>query len=281
MLWYKEAVHGGKRLRAWARLGTFAVASWLVVARGALALVAGFPRRWALSCPHVSRWARLGARCLGIAAHSSGPLPPAGALVVANHLGYADVVTIGGLFPSIFAARHDMREWPLFGALAAAGATVFINRDNRRAGYRGVAQAAAALRAGATVIAFPEGTSTDGAGLLPFRTGIFQAAVDAGAPVVPAAIRYTAIDGVPVTAATRDVVGWFRGEPFLHHLLRLAARRKVEAEVVFGEPLAPPHRDRRALAAAAEAALRALLGLAAGDRPAVHGRAQGARPGVT
>jgi 1-acyl-sn-glycerol-3-phosphate acyltransferase len=268
-------------VRAGTRVAVFAVGSWLVVARAARALLAGFPRRWALSCPHVSRWSRLGARCLGITPRSSGPLPPLGALVVANHLGYADVVTIGGLFPSIFAARHDMRAWPMFGALAASGATIFINRDNRRAGYRGVAQVAAALRAGATVVAFPEGTSTDGTGLLPFRTGIFQAAVDAGAPVVPAAIRYTAIDGVPVTAANRDVVGWFRGEPFHRHFFRLSACRRTEAEVTFGAPLPPPHDDRRALAAAAEAALRMLLGFAPGDRPAVHGRPLEATTGVT
>jgi len=263
------------------RLLVFAVGSWLVVARAFRAVFARFPRRWALSCPHVSRWSRLGARCLGIRPRIVGTPPPAGSLVVANHQGYADVVTIGGLFPSIFAARHDMRVWPMFGALARSGATIFINRDNRRAGYRGVGQVAAALGAGATVVAFPEGTSTDGSGLLPFRTGVFQAALDAGAPVVPAAIRYLDIDGVPVTAANRDVVGWFRGEPFVGHILRLAGNRRVAAEVMFGEPLAPPHGDRRALAAAAEAAVRRLLSLPVEARPAEVGRALDAGVGVT
>jgi 1-acyl-sn-glycerol-3-phosphate acyltransferase len=201
--------------------------------------------------------------------------------VVANHQGYADVVTIGGLFPSIFAARHDMRAWPMFGALARSGATIFINRDDKRAAYRGVGQVAAALGAGATVIAFPEGTSTDGSGLLPFRTGVFQAAVDAGAPVVPAAIRYLSVDETPVTEANRDVVGWFRGEPFVAHILRLAAHRRVLAEVTFGEPLAPPHGDRRALAAAAEARVRVLLSLASEARPLAVGRALDATMGGT
>jgi 1-acyl-sn-glycerol-3-phosphate acyltransferase len=260
------------RLRALWRLQVFAVGSWLVVARALRAVLAPFPRRWALSCPHVSRWARLGSRCLGIRVSLVGAPPPAGSLVVANHQGYADIVTIGGLFPSIFAARHDMRAWPMFGALAASGATIFINRDNKRAGFRGVGQVAAALAAGATVVAFPEGTSTDGSGLLPFRTGIFQAAADAGAPIVPAAIRYLAIDGVPVTAANRDVVGWFGGEPFVGHILRLGAHRRVDAEVVCAEPLALPHGDRRALAAAAEASVRRLLGLAGEARPATVGR---------
>ena len=262
-------------------MSVFAVGSWLVVARAAFAVLAPLPRRWALSCPHVSRWSRLGARCLGIVPAPVGEVPGAGSLVVANHQGYADIVTIGGLFSSIFAARHDMRAWPMLGALAASGATIFINRDNKRAGYRGVAQVTAALRAGATVVAFPEGTSTDGSGLLPFRTGVFQAAIDAGAPVVPAAITYVAIDGEPVTATNRDVVGWFRGENFVRHILRLGSHRRTDATVAFGPPLAPPHGDRRALAAAAEASVRALLGIATADRPAEFGRALDSTTGVT
>lgn len=257
----------------------FSVGSWLVVARALGAVLAPFPRRWALSCPHVSRWSRLGARCLGIEVTAQGPVPGAGCLVVGNHLGYADVVTVGGLFPSIFAARHDMRAWPVFGALARSGATIFINRDNKRAGYRGVGQVAAALAAGATVIAFPEGTSTDGSGLLPFRTGVFQAAVEAGAPVVPLAVRYLDIDGAPITAANRDVVGWFRGEPFVGHVLRLASHRRTAARVEFGVPIAARHTDRRELAARAEAAVRGMLGAEFGRMPSEVGKAIEPIPG--
>ncbi len=255
------------RRRALARLALFAVGSWAVVGRGVGAVLSSFPERWRRSGPHVSRWARLGRRCLGIRVETSGELPPAGALVVANHQGYADVVTVGGLFPCVFAARHDMRAWPMFGALAASGATIFINRQVKRAGIRGVAQVTSALAAGATVVAFPEGTSSDGTGLLPLRTGIFHAAVAAGVPVVPAAIRYRSIDGEPVTDANRHRVGWFRDEPFLGHILDLASHREVVAEVRFGAPLLPPFADRRALAAEAEASLRRLLELPAAAAP--------------
>ena len=251
----------GSRARAIARLFVFAVGSWLVVARAISAVLSGFPQRWPRTAPHNSRWARLGQRCLGIRVRRVGELPPPGSLVVSNHFGYADVVTIGGLFPCVFAARHDMRRWPLFGALAASGATIFINRQLKRAGARGVAQVAAALAVGATVLGFPEGTSTDGADLLPFRSGIFQAAVDARAPVVPAAVRYLELDGEPITAGNLDVVAWFRGEGFLGHVLKLASHRSVLAEVRFGEPFRPPHANRRALAAAAEARVRELRGM--------------------
>jgi 1-acyl-sn-glycerol-3-phosphate acyltransferase len=251
----------GSRARAIARLLVFAVGSWLVVARAIGAVLSRFPRRWPRTAPHNSRWARLGQRCLGITVRRVGELPSPGSLVVSNHYGYADVVTIGGLFPVVFAARHDMRRWPLFGALAASGGTIFINRQLKKAGARGVAQVAAALAVGATVLAFPEGTSTDGAELLPFRSGIFQAAVDARAPVVPAAVHYLELDGTPIAAETLDVVAWFRGESFIGHVLRLASHRSVLAEVRFGEPLRPPHVNRRELAAAAEARVRALRGM--------------------
>lgn len=260
------------KLRAIRRLAWFAVASWLVVARGIVAVLSPFPQRCRRTAPHVSRWARLGARCLGIRVRRQGPVPPPGSLVATNHFGYLDIVTIGGLFPSIFAARHDIRSWPLFGALARSGATVFINRDSKRASVRGVSEVAAALKAGATVVAFPEGTSSDGTGLLPLRTGMFQAAIDAQAPVVPAAIRYLTLDGAPLDDRTRPEVGWYHSEPFLHHAFVLGSHRVIEATVTLGEPVMPPHPDRRALAAEVEARMRALLGIGAEALPVEAGR---------
>jgi 1-acyl-sn-glycerol-3-phosphate acyltransferase len=271
-VWYKGAVTGLDRVRALLRLQWFVVGSWLVVASGLHAVLTPFPKRWKRTAPYIARWARLGGRCLGVRATEVGERPRSGSLVVANHQGYVDIVTIGGLFPCIFAARHDMRRWPVLGSLAASGATIFINRDNRRAGYRGVGQVTAALQAGATVIAFPEGTSTDGTGILPFRTGIFQAAVEAAVPVVPAAIRYDALDGEPITTSSREVVGWYDNQPFLSHLLALGAHHTVDATVMYAPPLLPPHTDRRTLASEAEAAVRALLGMEGGVLPQRVGR---------
>jgi 1-acyl-sn-glycerol-3-phosphate acyltransferase len=258
-------------LRGAARLVVFAVGSWLVVASGLSALLSRFPQRWRRTAPFNARWARLGRWCLGIRARAVGDLPAAGSLVVANHHTYADVVTLGGFVPCIFAARHDMRRWPLFGALAASGATIFVDRGNRRAGVRAVSRAATALAAGATVLAFPEGTTSDGSDMLPFRSGFFQAALEAGAPVVPAAIRYLALDGRPIAAAERSIVGWYGKESFLGHAWRLVTRRSVEAEVRFGAPLPPPHGNRRALARVAEARVRELGGFPRRDAGAGSG----------
>ncbi|HNX51107.1 MAG TPA: lysophospholipid acyltransferase family protein [Thermoanaerobaculaceae bacterium] len=248
---------GWARQRAIGRLALFAAGSWLVVAGALRAVLSRFPERWQRTAPYIGRWARVGRRCLGLKVSVMGELPAPGSLVVANHQGWVDVPTIGGIGPCIFAARHDMRSWPLFGALASSGATIFINRQHKRAGVRGIQQVASALEVGATVIGFPEGTSS-GTGLLPFRTGLFEASVISGAPVAPASIRYLAVDGVPLDARTLRVVGWFEGEPFLGHALRLASHRQVTAEVRFG-PALPASSDRRLLAAEAEAAVRLLL----------------------
>ncbi|MBP7798408.1 MAG: 1-acyl-sn-glycerol-3-phosphate acyltransferase [Thermoanaerobaculaceae bacterium] len=249
---------GRARWRAIGRLGWFAIASWGVVASALLAVCTRFPRRWVRTAPYIARWARLGRRCLGLEVVVLGQLPPAGSLVVANHQGWLDIPTIGGVGPCIFAARHDMRSWPLFGALASSGATIFINRHSKRAGARGIQQVGQALEAGATVIGFPEGTSSGG-GMLPFRTGLFEAAVVAQVPVVPATIRYLTLDGAEIDADRLRIVGWFDGEPFLAHALQLASHRVVQATVRFGSPIPPPHADRRGLAAMAEKAVRELL----------------------
>lgn len=256
--WYKGGVTAGRLRAAW-RLGTFVVGSWWVVARAWQVIHRPYPERWRLSGPAVSAWARLGCRRLGIRVARVGPAPPAGSLVVANHLGYIDILTLGGLVDGVFAARHDMRTWPVMGRLADAGAAVFINRESSRAGVHGVKRVAAALQAGATVIAFPEGTSRGGGDVLPFRTGLFEAALAAGAPVVPVGIRYTALDDHPVGGAELEVIGWFGNEPFLLHILTLAGHRSIAAEARFGEPIPPPHAGRRELAAAAEARVRGLL----------------------
>jgi 1-acyl-sn-glycerol-3-phosphate acyltransferase len=250
----------GGTARALGRFALFAIGSWLVVAGGIGAVASRFPRRWVASGPHIARWARLARRCLGVRVRATGPMPAPGSLVVGNHQSYVDIAVLGGHFPAVYAARHDMQRWPLLGTLAATGATIFINRQNRRAGVRGVAQVTAALAAGASVIAFPEGTTGAGDDLLPVRTGIFQAAVDARAPVVPAAIRYVELDGRPIAADDRRVVSWYGGQPFAAHARRLIGRRSVAAEVTLLPGIAPPHRDRRTLAAEVEHALRGALG---------------------
>jgi 1-acyl-sn-glycerol-3-phosphate acyltransferase len=130
-------------------------------------------------------WARAVLGALGVRLVARGRPPAGRALLVANHISWLDIVALLAAAPVRMVAKHDVRRWPVIGALAAAGGTIFIDRTRPRSLPATVAEVAAALRAGGVVAAFPEGTTWCGASAGRFRGAMFQAALDAGATVVP------------------------------------------------------------------------------------------------
>ncbi|MCB1906285.1 MAG: 1-acyl-sn-glycerol-3-phosphate acyltransferase [Rhodocyclaceae bacterium] len=152
------------------------------------------------------RWSRDVVRALDIAIVCDGPPPPAGSFIVANHVSWLDIFAINAIAPASFVAKSELRAWPLIGWLAARNETVFVKRASR-AHARGVNQEIAGLIArGRHAALFPEGTTTDGADVLPFHAALLQPAIDTGAPLVPLAIRYETDDGrrSPVPAYLGD-----------------------------------------------------------------------------
>jgi 1-acyl-sn-glycerol-3-phosphate acyltransferase len=135
-------------------------------------------------------WARAVLAALGIRLNSRGRWPTRRALIVANHISWLDVVAMLAVAPARLLAKREVRRWPVIGALAAAGGTIFVDRARPRALPGTVARVAAALRAGGVVAVFPEGTTWCGAASGRFRPAMFQAAVESGAMVVPVTIGY-------------------------------------------------------------------------------------------
>ncbi|MDN5858927.1 MAG: 1-acyl-sn-glycerol-3-phosphate acyltransferase [Pseudonocardia sp.] len=180
-----------------------------------------------------------------------------GVLVVANHQSWIDVVALGAVAPVRLLAKREVRQWPVIGALAARTGALFIDRAGLRSLPATVAETARALRAGAAVGVFPEGTTWCGVAAGPFRRAAFQAAIDAGAPVRPVAITLQTADGACAPAAA------FVGDQTLLDSVRrtLALRGLVcELNVL---PLIPVDVDgsRRALAARAAEAVGAATGV--------------------
>src|SRR5262245_55978767 len=118
-----------------------------------------------------------------------------GTLLAANHISWLDIPAILAVTPARVLAKSDVRGWPIVGVLAARAGTVFIDRYrlSRLAGT--VADLGAALRTGATVLVFPEGSTWCGRTSGRFFTATFQAAVDADAPVRPVSLRYRLASG--------------------------------------------------------------------------------------
>jgi 1-acyl-sn-glycerol-3-phosphate acyltransferase len=200
--------------------------------------------------------ARAALTVLGVRLLVRGRPARPGSLLVANHVSWLDVLVVLAAVPAQVVAKREVRDWPGIGALGSAAGAIFMDRSRPRALPATVAEVTAVLRAGTSVAAFPEGTtycgierrSDCGAGRGAFRPALFQAAVDAGAPVVPLAVAYRA-RGRETRAAA------FVGDDTLWaSVRRVAAVRGLTVSLV-GHPALHPAdgADRRVLARAAQA----------------------------
>lgn len=241
--WSLSAVAAG-HVRAAARAFALAVVS---VSAGALLLPFG---RSARARRRITQaWARSAARILGMRVRIEGAPPPSGSLLVANHLGYLDVVTLWCAVSGTCVAKSEVADWPLVGMLGRLAGTLFIDRTRKRDVVRVIPAIEQALRRGERVLLFAEATSTAGDRVLPFKSSLFEAAVGCSAPVACASLHYaTPAPARPAALA----VCWWGDMTFLAHLWALLAIPHFEARVRFA-PLTLRGPDRKRLARAARA----------------------------
>jgi 1-acyl-sn-glycerol-3-phosphate acyltransferase len=197
------------------------------------------------------RWCRLALERLHIPIAVQGAFPEKG-LLVSNHLSYLDILVFSALSPCVFVAKREVRSWPLFGLMAKMGGTVFVDRTRTTDAPRANTEMSQALADGAVVVLFPEGTSSDGTTVLPFRPALFEAAVAAGESVSSAHISYELDEG----SVARDVCYW-GSMTFFPHLLRLLSKPAVRARVQFAMETSR-FDDRKRAAQVTRAAVSAL-----------------------
>ncbi len=197
------------------------------------------------------RWHRLMLSALGVRSRYRGADRVDGALLVSNHISWLDGLVFGAHWPVTFLGNHEITSWPVLGwAIARSGALLFIERG--RGAARAIDEIDAALQRRHSVVLFPEGITTDGRSVIRFQPRLMQAAINANAPLQPAAIRY--FD----TAGRRVVRHSFAGDTTLvQSLWRTMSGAKIIAEITLFAPL-PPSDDRQALATQAERTIRAL-----------------------
>ncbi len=210
-------------------------------------------RRFRYRARFQSAWGRIVGAILGLRVEVRGEVPPRGGLlIVCNHLGYLDVPLLAGLLPLSFVAKSEVAGWPWLGFMAKAAGTLFIDREHRRGATEFVAEASARLRSGENLLVFPEGTSSRGETVLPFRSAVFGSVEGtSGTVVVPVAIELREIDGREALRELRDLACWHGDMSFLPHFLRFAALRGASYEVTIGTPIPCAGRDRKALAGSA------------------------------
>jgi len=163
--------------------------------------------------------------------------PPRNGLIASNHLSYLDILFYGATVPCVFVSKIEVRGWPLLGLLAALGGSVFVDRQSAASAVEAAGEIEKLLAARILVLVFPEGTSSDGAGVLRFHASLFEPAVRASASVTAAAIGYSAGAG----AIERDLC-YYADLSFAPHLLEtlqlpniVATLRFASAEPIYGE----------------------------------------------
>jgi 1-acyl-sn-glycerol-3-phosphate acyltransferase len=141
-------------------------------------------------------------------------------------------------------AKADVARWPLVGTVVTGGGTIYVKRESRRDAMRVVERMAEALKDGYILAVFPEGTTSDGSSVLPFHSGLIQAAISAGAPVQPVAVQI--IDGR--SGRPSRAVSYMGDESLAGSVWRTLCARELCAVVTFGAPQVAAGRDRRAWA---------------------------------
>jgi 1-acyl-sn-glycerol-3-phosphate acyltransferase len=166
------------------------------------------------------------------------PGNPSRTLFVANHISWVDIPLLGSHLDAGFIAKDEVRRWPGIGRAAARIGTVFIDRRNRLGAHHQASAVRQQLSRRRGLILFAEGTTGDGATVLPFRSSLFAATQHEDLDVQPVSIVYRRRDGRALNAAERKQIAWLGEQSLLPHALGLAQGGQLRADIYF-EPLLP------------------------------------------
>jgi 1-acyl-sn-glycerol-3-phosphate acyltransferase len=212
------------------------------------------------------------ARLLGLQVRVIGRIAaPAGRRVVfvANHSSWLDIPVLGGRLEGCFVSKADVAAWPLVATIARLGRSVFVSRRRGATGHeRDDMQAR--LAAGDNLILFPEGTTSDGSRVMPFRSAFFAIAMGENPPLIqPVSVAYDRLAGLPTGRAQRPLFAWYGDMDIASHFWRLAQHRGLGATALLHAPLDPADfADRKALSQAVWAAVAEGAATLRQNRPA-------------
>lgn len=168
-------------------------------------------------------------------------------LVVSNHLSYLDILCISSVFPSLYITSVEVQRTFFLGLLARLGGSLFVERRSKSLLLKEIDRIANVLKDGLSITLFPEGTSSNGEKVLPFKSALFSTAEKAGVKVQPVCIKYTQINKGPVTAENRDLAFYYGDIEFFPHLIKLFFVKHISVEITFIEPTDNLQLDRKDL----------------------------------
>lgn len=197
--------------------------------------------------------ARIVCRYLGIEAfHEEEAEPVRGKLIICNHMSYIDVLVLFAKYPALFITSREIEETPVLGQITKLAGCFFTERRKERltpeASLLELKRMKKRLSQGFNIFLFPEGTSSDGKSVLPFKAHFFQLAIDNNIPIQPLVLKYL--------GANRDVAPWYGTMDFLPHFAKVCGEKDICVSVLRLPKLSPVGKERFQLRDEAHALIR-------------------------
>jgi 1-acyl-sn-glycerol-3-phosphate acyltransferase len=194
------------------------------------------------------------------------PVQDQGVLMVANHTGWLDIPVLSSAARISFIAKAEVATWPFFSTLAKLQETVYVERTRRSKTGEARDEIRDRLLAGDALILFPEGTSSNGNQVLPFKSalmGAVEATVDDAQGhkrhvlVQPVSTAYVGLHGMPMGRENRPLFAWYGDMDLVPHLWEYLNTGPIDVIVEFHKPLSIDMvGDRKKLAKMTESIIR-------------------------
>ena len=198
---------------------------------------------------------------LGMTSEVKGSIPEGmPSLIVPNHIGTLDPWILAANLDVAFVAKSEMGTWPVIGFVCKAVGIIFAHRKNVMKTTGTVDEIRERMRSGVSVLIFPEGTTSDGRQLLPFKTGGFQAVAGReDGDVVPMYFHVRHINDRPVDVESRVAITWSSPQTMFLNLWHMLGFKRLHYIIRIGTPISAGGRDRKQLAREAQEAVRKLM----------------------
>ncbi len=224
---------------------------------GGLELAVKRPKTREQRAVWLHRFALRATQAMGVAWHVDGNFPESG-VIVSNHMGYLDIMTFAAQHRCVFVSKAELANVPLIGWMTTMAGTVYVSRGSGGSAMRAKSGLHAAADAGLPIVIFPEGTTSDGSSVLPFRSGALAQVLESGQSVTAAFVSYRLTeDNGPGVTIGHDLAYWGDDVQLFPHIFGLLALRGIEVNIRIADaPIAftaadPAHRKQAAIEARA------------------------------
>jgi len=234
------------KAQGWTPLGALRMGCIFFASVPILILQAGMikfsRKRW---WPVAAFWHRTMCRILGLEIRVLGAIKHPGPILYAsNHVSWLDIIILGGLLENAsFIAKSEMAQWGFLGTMCGLHKTVFVNRTRRTDAKNQADRLTDRIKDGDSLILFPEGTSTDGGRVVPFKSSLFSVAEradeasDHRLQIQPLTLAFTEMNGIPLVRSQRPLVAWLGDVELFDHLRQFLALARTVVTIEYHKPI--------------------------------------------